>query len=120
MVLHTSTVNNIEGIIGGTPTVLYLFFVEVRTDFWRFCGGTIIGPNLVVTAAKCLFNPRWKKWAYHKKVTVLKDDFTRSPNRRDPPNGIGHAENCTCVKYQSLELLPLISRASEELLTECV
>src|SRR5262245_928739 len=50
-----------QDVVGGTPvsTAQYPFavFLTYRTGF-QFCGGTIIGPSTVVTAAHCASGQR--------------------------------------------------------------
>ena len=64
-----------SGIIGGTPAYHYPFFVIVGM-FDETCGGTLVAPDAIVTAAHCLFYEDENRWARPKEVYVIKSYFT--------------------------------------------
>ena len=58
------------GIIGGTPAEYHPFFVLVPKGD-ELCGGVIVGSNIVLTAASCLYYDKMHRWATALEVHVL-------------------------------------------------
>ena len=52
-----------KSIVGGSPSELYPFYVYVSVRSFM-CGGSIVAPNAVVTAAHCLFDQSWLEFNY--------------------------------------------------------
>ena len=68
-------------IIGGKPAKLYPFYVFVHLDVLVtkfYCGGSIIAPNAVVTAAHCFYYERGARWMHTSEVSIFDADFTKS------------------------------------------
>ena len=71
------------GIIRSNVAPSYPFFVRVelikqvlyRTYLTKFCGGTVIASDIIVTAAHCLYLFDEKKCASLKEIQVVKSDF---------------------------------------------
>ena len=57
------------------PITKYPFFVTINTGFDWTCGGSIIAPDTVVTAASCLFNFQRQKWIPAEFIRVIEIDF---------------------------------------------
>ena len=58
-------------ILGGVPVFHYPFFARVVTGT-KFCGGTFVTSNAVVTAAHCLYLDKNDRWAYVDEIVILK------------------------------------------------
>ena len=70
-----SAFSQIFAIIGGIPASEYPFFVLIPKDN-HICGGTILTPNIVITAAQCLYYETVHRWAYPPEVHVLYGNFS--------------------------------------------
>ena len=69
-IIAVITVPFVFGIIGGTPAEYYPFFVRVPRGN-DFCGGVIVDPKIVLTAAHCLYYNKLHRWATFLEVYVL-------------------------------------------------
>ncbi|XP_075258100.1 trypsin-like isoform X2 [Convolutriloba macropyga] len=76
--MHSNVVQNVErsdvsrnveerAIINGYKSVNRLFYVRL-TFGWKYCGGSIIGENIILTAAHCIYP--------NTSITVQYGDFT--------------------------------------------
>ena len=70
-----NSVTPVVAIIGGRPAEDYPFFVLVPKSEQN-CGGTIIAPDIVLTAAQCLYYEQQQRWALNEEVHVLHGNFS--------------------------------------------
>ena len=69
--------NLVLGIIGGRrQTDTYPFYVMIANGGFRICGGTIIAPRAILTAASCLYDYDRKQYLDVHEIEVIKSDFT--------------------------------------------
>ena len=73
LLLIVFEVANVLTIYGGDNVDHYPFFVTVEANR-VFCGGTIIAPDSVLTAARCLYNSNKKRFVW---LTFLVGAFTK-------------------------------------------
>ena len=71
------------GIIGGEPAQHFPFFVTVRAQMLPSCGGSIVAPQAVLTAALCLFDFTLQNWVPREEVYVTKSNFAQKYWRED-------------------------------------
>ena len=69
-----------SGIFSGKPAEKqsYPFLVKVYMDKF-FCGGTLITPKAVLTAAHCLHHEDEDRWALNNEISIKTADFA-NPN----------------------------------------
>ena len=84
------------GIVGGSPAADYPFFVSISINSVPNCGGTIVGPNVVATAAHCLFDFYLNEWFSYESVHVIKSDFSK-------PYWLYNAEWLPCQSFKPHE-----------------
>ena len=80
------------GIIGGFPSPSFAFFATIRTSSSKFCGGSLIAPDVILTVAHCLYDFHKKKWLPAKDIVITKGDFTQR-------NWAENAERYSCRRY---------------------
>ena len=68
LVITSSPVCN--GIVGSQPAANYPFFVLVLVGD-HFCGGTVVGPEAVLSSASCLIMSDTHRWAPSREVKIL-------------------------------------------------
>ena len=81
----------IFAIIRGHRTPNYPYFVRLELPS-KFCGGTLLAPNAVVTSASCLYYEQSNRWVAYQEVHILKSDFSK---RNWPKN----ARRYSCERY---------------------